>query len=723
MPGIVHKKRLVVLLMFVIIVFLLLLVRIGYWTFARGEWLQNQAEGQWTQDLPVAAQRGSILDRNGNVLAQSSTADTVILRPKQVKDANGVADSLSAILGMDREEVYKKATDTSKSEIWLKRQITREQSEQIRGLDFAGVFFTVDVKRYYPSNDLGCQLIGFTSVDGEGSTGLEMQYNKYLAGKAGRIIAQTDKDGRELAQGNEIYIAPQQGYNLQLSIDAVIQGFLEKACKETYVANKAKDVQGIVMDPTNGHILAMCNIPGYDLNNPPRNDSETLQDQSRNRVTSDVYEPGSTFKIITAASAIDSGAIGMDFGITDPGYIIVDGQRIKCWKPGGHGTQNLYQVVQNSCNPAFVTMALAMGTDTFYKYIGNFGFGKKTGIDFVSDQPGLVVNQKYVKNVDIARIGFGQSIAVTPLQLVAAVSAVVNGGTLYQPQLVTALTDGDGKVVQSFDPVARGQVISQDTSTKMRSILQSVVDQGTGRNAQIPGYKVGGKTGTAQKYDENGNVSPDKVISSFIAFAPVDSPRYVCLILVDEPGAGVQFGSIVAAPYVKEVLYQALNYENVQPTETAQIAETLKMPNMVGQDIAAAQTQLQALGLSCTVEGTGAVANQLPSADTVIAKGTTVSVYGGDVVNPEMEDQDTNMGDAESAQVPDVTGLSVTEAQARLTEQGFVLEARGTGKAVRQTPTATTYAAKGSTIVVYFTLDMNNTAGSFAGPAPSGETQ
>lgn len=709
MPGIVHKKRLVVLLMFVIIVFLLLLVRIGYWTFGRGEWLQNQAEGQWTQDLPVAAQRGSILDRGGNVLAQSATADTVILRPKQVKDANAVADNLSAILELDRNDVYKKATDTTKSEIWLKRQITREQSEKIRALAYAGVYFTVDVKRYYPSNDMGCQLIGFTSVDGDGSTGLEKQYNKYLAGRPGRIIAQTDKDGRELAQGNEIYIEPQQGYNLQLSIDAVIQGFLEKACKETYAANKAKDVQGIVMDPTNGHILAMANIPGYDLNNPPRNDQTILQEQSRNRVTSDVYEPGSTFKIITAASALDSGAIGMDFSITDPGYLYVDGQRIKCWKPGGHGTQNLYQIVQNSCNPGFMTMALKMGTDTFYKYINNFGFGKKTGIDFISDQPGIVTDQKYIKNVDIARIGFGQSIAMTPLQLVTAVSAVVNGGTLYQPELVTALTDEAGNAVQKFDPVARGQVISAETSQKMRSILQSVVDQGTGRNAQIPGYKVGGKTGTAQKYDEKGNVSPDKVISSFIAFAPVDNPRYVCLILVDEPGAGVQFGSIVAAPYVKDVLQQALNYENIPPTETAQLAETLKMPNVIGQDAATAQSQLQALGLNCTVEGTGNVSSQLPAAETTIAKGTTVSVYGADAVNPESEDIESDTGDAESAQVPDVTGLSVTDAQTKLAEQGFVLEARGSGKAVRQTPTATTYAVKGSTVIVYFALDLGAT--------------
>lgn len=702
MPGMVHKKRLVILLVFVVIVFLLLLVRIGYWTFYKGEWLQNQAEGQWTQDMPVSAERGSILDCNGNVLAQSASADTVIFRPKQIDNPNEVADNISAILGMDRQTVYEKATDTSKSEVWLKRQISREQSDQIRALDYKGVYFTVDVKRYYPNKDLLCQVLGFTSVDGEGLSGLEKQYNKYLAGKAGRIIAQTDKDGRELASGEEIYIEPENGYNLQLSIDAVIQGFLEKACTETYETSGAKGVQGIVMDPSNGEIIAMANIPNYDLNDPPRDDTETLEELSRNKVTSDVYEPGSTFKIVTTASALDSGAIGLDAGFNCTGSIVVDGQRIKCWRPAGHGSQNLYQAVQNSCNPCFVQMALNMGTDTFYKYIKSFGFGQKTGIDFISDQPGLVVDQKYVKNVDLARIGFGQSIAVTPLQLVSAVSAVINGGTLYQPRLVTALTDADGNVVQKFDAVSKGQVISAETSATMRSILQSVVDEGTGRNAQIAGYKVGGKTGTAQKYDETGAVSTDKVISSFIAFAPVDDPKYVCLILVDEPGTAVTFGSVVAAPYVKDVLEQTLKYANIAPTETSELAETVTMPGVIGLDTETAKAQLEALGLTCSVNGTGTVTNQLPSEGEVVAKGTSAVLYTSET--PLTEEENTvNM-----ALVPDVTGLTVVEARDKLKEAGFEIDVRSSGKAVRQTPGADEYAEKGTAVTVYFALDLND---------------
>lgn len=706
LPGIVHKKRLVILLVFVIIVFLLLLVRIGYWTFYKGEWLQNQAEGQWTQDMPVSAERGSILDRNGNVLAQSASADTVILRPKQIDNPDEVADNLAAILGMDRQTIYDKAIDTSKSEVWLKRQITREQSDQIRALDYKGVYFTVDVKRYYPNKDLLCQILGFTSVDGEGLSGLEKQYNKYLAGKEGRIIAQTDKEGRELASGKEIYIDPENGYNVQLSIDAVIQGFLEKACLETYEANGAKGVEGIVMDPTNGAILATANIPGYDLNDPPRDDSELLQELSRNKVTSDVYEPGSTFKIVTTASALDSGAVSVDTTFDCSGSYVVDGQRIKCWRPAGHGHQNLYQAVQNSCNPCFMQMALNMGTDTFYKYIKSFGFGQKTGIDFISDQPGLVVDQKYVKNVDLARIGFGQSIAVTPLQLVSAVSAVINGGTLYQPRLVTALTDEDGNVVQQFEPVSKGQVISAETSATMRSILQSVVDEGTGRNAKIAGYKVGGKTGTAQKYDETGAVSPDKVISSFIAFAPADNPKYVCLILVDEPGTSVQFGSVVAAPYVKDVLEQTLKYENIPPTETSEIAETVTMPRVIGLDTETAKSQLESLGLTCTINGTGTVTNQLPSENEVVAKGTDVALYTAE--SPLTDEETVEETGENMALIPDVSGLTVVEARDKLNEAGFEIDVRSSGKAVRQTPGAGEYAEKGTAITVYFALDAND---------------
>jgi stage V sporulation protein D (sporulation-specific penicillin-binding protein) len=694
-----HKKRLVVLLVFVIIVFLLLTVRIGYWTFYRGEWLQSQAEGQWTQDVLVAAQRGSILDRNGNVLAQSASADTVILRPEQVENPEELANNLSAVLEMDRETIYEKATDTEKSEVWLKRQISREQADEIRAMNMDGVYFTTDVKRYYPNKDLLCQVVGFTSVDGEGLLGLEKQYDKYLAGKAGRTIAETDKNGRELAAGYEFFIEPEEGYNLVLSVDAVVQGFLEAACEEAYQANGAKSVQGIVMDPASGEIIAMATIPGYDLNDPPRNDAKTLETLSENRVAAEAFEPGALFEAVTAAAALDAGSVAADFTYDCSGSLVVDGETIACSRPAGHGTQTLTQAMQNACGPCFAQVALNMGLDTFYRYVQGFGFGRETGIDFISDETGLLPDQKYIKNIDIARIGTGKSLTTTPLQLASAIGAVVNGGTLYQPKLVSEMTDSEGNVIQTFEPVSNGQVISGDTSSAMRQMLLTVVEAGNGKNAQIPGYSVGGMAATTPKYDETGEAVEGKTVSSFIGFAPADNPQYVVLILIDEPGGDEREGSVIAAPYVKEVLEQALTYDNVPPVSTGEAPETVTVPGVVGLDAETARSQIEAAGLTCTVDGSGSVTGQLPSPETVVVKGSEVTLYttasGG-------QDPETNEN---MAQVPDVSGMTAIEARDTLEAAGFEIDIRSSGRAVRQTPAGGEYAQKGSLVTVYFTLD------------------
>lgn len=701
-PGILHKKRLVVLLVFMIIVFLLLMVRIGYWTFYRGEWLQSQAEGQWTQDVLVAAQRGSILDRNGNVLAQSASADTVILRPEQVENPEELASNLSVVLEMDREAIYEKATDTEKSEVWLKRQVTREQADEIRAMNMDGVYFTTDVKRYYPNKDLLCQVVGFTSVDGEGLLGLEKQYDKYLAGKAGRTIAETDKNGRELAAGYEFFIEPEEGYNLVLSVDAVVQGFLEAACEEAYQANGAKSVQGIVMDPASGEIIAMATIPGYDLNDPPRNDAETLETLSGNRVTAEAFEPGALFEAVTAAAALDAGSVAADFTYDCSGSLVVDGETIACSRPAGHGTQTLTQALQNACEPCFAQVALNMGLDTFYRYVQGFGFGRETGIDFISDETGLLPDQKYIKDIDTARIGTGGSLTATPLQLASAIGAVVNGGTLYQPKLVSEMTDSAGEVIQTFEPVSKGQVISDGTSSAMRQMLLNVVEAGNGKNAQIPGYSVGGMAATTPKYDESGEAIEGKTVSSFIGFAPVDNPQYVVLILIDEPGGDERDGSVIAAPYVKEVLEQALTYDNVPPTSMGEAPETVTVPGVVGLDAETARSQIEAAGLTCTVDGVGSVTGQLPSPETVVVKGSDVTLYtsASDGQAPETNE---NM-----AQVPDVSGMTAIEARDALEAAGFEIDIRSSGRAVRQTPAGGEYARKGSLVTVYFTLDASD---------------
>ncbi|MBQ9942474.1 MAG: stage V sporulation protein D, partial [Christensenellaceae bacterium] len=478
-----------------LLLMLVILGRLAQLMFFSAENLQEMAENQWTREVAVSPQRGDILDRNGEILATSATAESVLLYPKDIDDPGEVASLLAPILGMDEQKIYDMAADQSKVEVWLKRQITDDQAQAIRQLDLDGVDFFQDTKRYYPMGSFMSQVIGYTSADGVGQEGLEKRYNKYLAGYAGSILAQVDAEGRIIMDSKEVYIDPQPGLNLVLTSDAFIQSFAEAAAKEALEEQKAKSVACIVMDPRNADILAMVNYPEADLNDLDRSDLGALMEISRNTAIVDAYEPGSTFKIITTAAALDSGAASMDSSFTCSGYKLVDGEKIKCWRSGRpHGHQNLTEAVENSCNPAFMEMALDMGTDVFYDYIYDFGFGSATGVDYSADGAGIVRAAKYVKKVDLARIGFGQSIAVTPLQLATAVSATINGGKLYTPRLAAAVKDSEGNVVEAFESKEVRQVISPETSASMRQILESVVENGGGKNARIPGYRIGGKT-------------------------------------------------------------------------------------------------------------------------------------------------------------------------------------------------------------------------------------
>jgi len=698
MPGVKNKRRLVGLLFVLLALMAVLLARVGYWSLGQSEWLQSQGEGQWTDDVAVAAKRGSILDRNGNVLAQSASADTVVLRPQKITDPDLVADTLSSVLGMDRQEIYDKATDTSKYEIWVKRQITRQQSSLIEQADLDGVAFTSDIKRYYPNNELATQVLGITTVDGEGLTGIEKEYDKYLKGKQGRIIAETDKYGTEIVNGNELYIEPVDGYNVVLTIDSVIQSYLEKACTEAFTNTNASSVQGIVMQPDTGQILGMANIQGYDLNDPPRSDAALLEELSRNKTTTDIYEPGSTFKILTLAAGLDSGAVTMDSTFECSGSYTVDGEKIKCWSANAHGHQSIYNAAQNSCNPAFMQMGLSMGTDVLYDYLEAFGLGEKTGIDYPSDQAGILINEKYVKNVDLARISFGQSVAVTPLQLSTAVSAAINGGYLYEPYLALRLEDSEGNVIDAFEPTMKRQVISEETSANVRSILRSVVDEGSGRNAQIEGYSVGGKTGTAQKYVD-GKIADGLVIGSFIGFAPVEDPEFVVLILVDEPKTDVTYGSVVAAPYVKQVLEQTLKYANI-PLSNIVDLEYAVVPDIVGYSFEEAEEILTNAGFKVSKSGTGEVASQLPRGKESAVLGSTVVLYGN-------EYYESSNSDASLREVPDVTGLDVNAAKKMIEDAGFEFVAVGSGIASRQEPAALSGVEAGSKVCVYFNRDLS----------------
>lgn len=687
--SIKNKKRLVSLLYGALLIFAFLIGRIAYLAFIQGEWLMEKAENQWTSDSLVSAERGSILDRNGNVLAVSANADTVVLRPPQIKNAELVATKLSEILNMDRDTVLKKAKDSTKKEIWLKRQVDRETANKIRALDLDGVAFITDVKRYYPNNEYLAQVIGFTSTDGEGLEGIELKYNKYLNGQNGRIVAETDKNGVELPYGKEIIVEAQDGYDIYLTVDEVLQSYLENAVKLAYEQNDAKGAYGIVVDPNTCEILALSIAPSYDLNNVPRNDLEVLQELSRNKIITDIYEPGSTFKIITTAAALDSGTVDLDSTFNCSGSKLVDGERIKCWRTLAHGHQDLTHAVMNSCNPCFMEMALSMGTDKFYEYIEAFGFGKKTGVDLTGEQAGIVTNSKYVKNVDLARIGFGQAIAVTPIQLISAVSAAINGGNLYTPHIVSKYVNEDGETIKEFGSELVRRVISEETSEKLRGILEKVVSEGSGKNGGVAGYKVGGKTGTAQKY-ENGAIVLDKHISSFIGFAPADKPELLVLIVVDEADVAVDFGSIVAAPYVSMFLNDALRYMNIEPTEKAE-KEMMKVPDVRGMTLSEAQSALKSAGFNYLADGTGTVVKQSITPDSSAEKNTTVLLY-----------MQTKNKQNRLVSVPDVSGLSILDAKKKLANLGLTIEAQGSGIAFMQKPAAGEKVAAGSSVKVMF---------------------
>ncbi len=451
----------------------------------------------------VTAQRGAIQDTRGNALALSATAYIATANPQLVTDEGRFAQVMGGLLNADAAAMEKKLQNKKLASVILKRQVPRETVDQIRALRnedpdmqtlLRGVSFDEDTRRGYPKGAFLTQILGLTNVDSVGQSGLESAYETLLRGREGSLRTEVDARSRMLPDGKTAYVAPQPGYTLRLTVDSTIQGIVEKAMRECLEVNSAKSVQCIVMDVNTGAVLAVCMKPDYDPNDPPRNDIELLNELMRMTVITDVYEPGSTFKMLTCSAALDSGAASLDDVFTCSGAIYVDGDRIRCWK-NSHGTQTLPQALANSCNPAFVTLALRMGTDTFYKYLRAFGIGVRTGIDLPGESAGIVINSRYVKNVDLARIGFGQSVAVTPLQLITAACAVVNGGRLMKPYIVKEVLDSQGNVAERTAPTVVSTPISAETSAKMRALLESVVAEGGGKNRRWGGLPHGRQNG------------------------------------------------------------------------------------------------------------------------------------------------------------------------------------------------------------------------------------
>ena len=577
-----------------------------------GQSLQLRATDQWTRDLKIVAPRGTIYDRTGASLAVSYTTYNVFVRGREVKSATTVASHLSNILGLDFDDVYAKVQRKNVSEVLIKLGVDSETAERIYRQSLPGVYLAESVARYYPNGNLATQLLGFTSIDNVGQTGVEAYYNELLTGTDGYSYVQSDLQGKEIGGTLRYYIPAEDGEDLTLSIDSKMQAILENALSLIMTEQKAKTASGMILEVDSGQVLAISSKPSFDLNEVPRDDLETLFDQSKMKLVTDIYEPGSTFKILTVAAALEEGLTSLDDTFYCPGYRIIDGVRIKCWKTIGHGNQTLVEAFGNSCNCCFMDLALRLGVDKFYSYMQKFGLGSKTGIDISGEASGMLMAKSQVKNVDLARMGFGHAVALTPIQLMTAVASII-GGSKITPSIIYSDSVGSAQAL-----------LSENTTTLVNSLLEYAENK-TGKYTFVEGYNVGGKTGTAQKYKETGGIDQGKYISSFIGTYPADNPKYALLIMVDEPSAGVYYGSLVAAPYGKLVFQQLFEYLGEEKQDPSVVVEEVVMPDLEGKSLGDALIELKAIGLECEIDGEGGVIlRQLPPAGTSIKKGSTI---------------------------------------------------------------------------------------------------
>ena len=553
-------------------IFCIILARLLYVQIAWGSDLKLKATDQWNREIPVIASRGIISDSNGTIIAGNRTTYSVFLRPNAVREKEYTATVLSGIFSLDAKTILKKIDGNKVSEITIARQVGSDSIEKLVTYNLPGVYYSRDNTRQYTYGDALCQVLGFTSNDGLGLSGIEKYYNNILSGVNGEITYTTDIVGNETENSVVVYNEAEDGNEIRLTIDMDIQLAAEDAMKSVYASTNAKSVSCIVLNPQNFGIYAMVNYPSYDLNDVPRDDPETLNAYSRNVVVSDIYEPGSTFKVVTAAANIEEYLNGNSKAFS-PSYVFngsrtrtVDGTKIKCWSDhsnGKHSNQTLSSALNNSCNPCFTDMALSLGSRIFYKYLSAFGFGSVTGLDFNGEALGMLVPQTAVRDCDLARIGFGQTIAVTGIQLACAIGAAVNGGNYYIPHLLKSVVSPEGKILSEYKPLLKNKVISEKASAMLAEMLEGVVTEGSGKQAYIEGYRVGGKTGTAQKY-EDGHVAQGKYVSSFCGFFPANKPEYLALIIVDEP-QGTYYGSAVAAPVAKDIFEDIIKIKNIQP--------------------------------------------------------------------------------------------------------------------------------------------------------------
>ena len=655
------KKNLIIIFCIVFVCLLLLCGRLGWIQIVKGSEYSEKATEQQTRDTPIEAERGVIYDTNGKELAVSVTCYTIWVRPSDVKaadedggkkdSAEKVSRTLSEILEMDYDEV-KESVTKEQSIVKIKKGIDKDTADKIRDAELPGVEIAEDTKRSYPLGAFASHVLGTVTDDNTGLSGLELQYNTYLSGISGRWINYTDTTGNRLSYGEERYYQAEDGYSIVTTIDQVIQHYTEKAIAQVQEKTSAKRVMAIAMDPENGDILAIAQTPEFDLNDPKtpldpeeQKKLEAMSDEEkvaywnkmwRNSLISDVYEPGFTFKLLTTAIALEEDIATMDSTYTCTGSVVVSGERIHCWRSSNpHGTQNLKQAVGNSCNPVFVQLATEIGIEKFYDYMATFGITGTTGIDFPGEGSAILQDEESAGPVGLATIGFGQGVAVTPIQLITAICSLGNDGQMMKPRLVKELVDSDGNTVETFDEQVVRQVVSKETASAMCDIMQYVVDEGGAGAAAVDGYKVGAKTGTANKVNDAGTGYSEDTYSSCIGMAPMDDPKIAVLVIVDSP-KGVRYGSVTAAPGVHQILSDSLRYLNISPDEDSQKAadeDKVDVPDLVGENVSEAIGILAGDSLSYDMDEKAAekddfiVTKQYPAAGTRVKKGSKVYLY------------------------------------------------------------------------------------------------
>ncbi len=617
----------VVLIMFVLIVIRVFIIQVIDYNK-----LNDLADNLWSRNLPITSDRGLITDRNGKVLADNITTVSLVLIPNQIKNKKQVSIELAKILGVKYEDMYKHVSKkTSIERVHPEgRQLSYQVADEISKLNYDGVYLVKESKRYYPYKTLLSHVLGYVGIDNQGLSGIELEYDSYLTGKNGAIKYYSDGKGKRLDK-SEVYVEPQNGINLSLTIDLDIQLTVERELDNVVTKYNPEQALMIVADPNTGEILAMSSRPNFDSNNYKNYDINTI---NRNLPIWATYEPGSTFKIITLAASLEEKTINIfDDHFHDSGSIHVENARIKCWKKGGHGDQTFLQVVENSCNPGFVVMGQKLGTERLYNYITNFGFGKKTGIDLNGESSGILFKYDNIGPVEQATMSFGQGISVTPIQQVVGVSAAINGGYLNTPYIVKYLSEPEtNNIILENKKSTKRQVVSEETSKLVRHTLESVVANGTGKNAYIENYRVGGKTGTAQKVN-NGIYMVGNYILSFIGFLPADKPEYIVYVAIDNPKGVTQYGGTVSAPIAKNVMKSIIDIKNIKQDNSGMIRNEytwldtryVMMPDVVGMSLKDAQKTLKGFKIEYT--GTGeTVIEQEPVSGQYVKETNTVKL-------------------------------------------------------------------------------------------------